>query len=77
MSNTDREQILEYLKLAGFNSNKDKSVGTKEDCGYILEDSKITIIEYIYKEKDFTRRIITEIEGYIGILMYLKINFPL
>lgn len=75
MSNTDREQILEYLKLAGFNSNEDKSVGTKEDYGYILEDSKITIIEYIYKEKDFTRRIITEIEGYVGILTYLKINF--
>lgn len=77
MLDTDKEQIIEYLKIAGFETSSDKSVGTKEDYGYILEDSKITIIEYIYKEKDFTRRIITEIEGYIGILTYLKINFPL
>lgn len=76
MSNTDKEQILEYLKIVGFNSNADRSVGTKDDYGYILEDNKITIIEYVYKEKDFTRRIITEIEGYVGILTYLKINFP-
>lgn len=76
MHQTDKEQLIEYLKIVGFEQTTNGCEGTTGKVHYKLEDNKIIIIEYIYNEKDFARRIITEIEGYIGILTYLKINFP-
>lgn len=80
MHQTDKEQLIEYLKIAGFTYNPD----VEEFIKYVKENLEILIfmdtfmfIETIWNEKSFKKRIITEVEGYTSILTYLKINFKI
>lgn len=77
MHQTDKKQIIEYLKIVGFTQPFNGEAGEFNSYYYSLSDDVFCIIEVIWDETDFKRRITTEIRGYESILTYLKINFKI
>ena len=77
MLQTDKEQIIEYLKIVGFTQHFNGEAGQYNNYHYSLSGDDFCLIEVIWDEVDFKRRITTEIRGYESILTYLKINFKI
>lgn len=77
MHQSDKEQIIEYLKIAGFTQIYNGEVGEYNNFYYSLSEDDFNIIEIIWDEKNFKRRIVTDIKGYTSIMTYLKINFKI
>lgn len=75
MHQSDKEQIIEYLKVVGFTQIYNGEVGEYNNFYYSLSEDDFNIIEIIWDEEDFKRRIVTDIKGYTSIMTYLKINF--